>query len=123
MRMGLPAEGFLRHRGLILVAAGGAAAEAGLLTLVAPAARPIAPQATALPALAAYHDLRWLFADSQSWLGFAAILTAALLARSAVDTRCCGWPGRGSCGRRGWAARSSPAWRSLRSPGCCCRPW
>ena len=86
MRMGLPAEGFLRHRGLILVAAGGAAAEAGLLTLVAPAARPIAPQATALPALAAYHDLRWLFADSQSWLGFAAILTAALLARSAVDT-------------------------------------
>jgi hypothetical protein len=86
MRMGLPAEGFLRHRGLILVAAGGAAAEAGLLTLVAPAARPIAPQATALPALAAYHDLRWLFADSQSWVGFAAILTAVLLARSAVDT-------------------------------------
>jgi hypothetical protein len=86
MRMGLPAEGFLRHRGLILVAAGGAAAEAGLLTLVAPAARPIAPQATALPALAAYHDLRWLFADSQSWLGFAAILTAVLLARSAMDT-------------------------------------
>jgi hypothetical protein len=84
--MGLPAEGFLRHRGLILVAAGGAVAEAGLLTLVAPAARPIAPQATALPALAAYHDLRWLFADSQSWLGFAAILTAVLLARSAVDT-------------------------------------
>jgi hypothetical protein len=86
MRMGLHAEGFLRHRGLILVAAGGAVAEAGLLTLIAPAARPIAPQATALPALAAYHDLRWLFADSQSWLGFAAILVAALLARSAVDT-------------------------------------
>jgi hypothetical protein len=86
MRMGLPAEGFLRHRGLILVAAGGAVAEAGLLTLIAPAARPVAPQATALPALAAYHDLRWLFADSQSWLGFAAILAAALLARSAVDT-------------------------------------
>jgi hypothetical protein len=86
MRMGLQAEGFLRHRGLILVAAGGAVAEAGLLTFVAPAARPIAPQATALPALAAYHDLRWLFADSQSWLGFAAILTAVLLARSAVDT-------------------------------------
>jgi hypothetical protein len=86
MRMGLSAGGFLRHRGLILVAAGGAAAEAGLLTLAAPAARPIAPQATALPALAAYHDLRWLFADSQSWLGFAAILTAVLLARSAVDT-------------------------------------
>jgi hypothetical protein len=86
MFRGLPAGGFLRHRGLILVAAGGAVAEAGLLTLFAPAARPVAPQATALPALAAYHDLRWLFADSQSWLGFAGILTAALLARSALDT-------------------------------------
>ena len=82
----LPAGGFLRHKGLILVAAGGAVAEAGLLTLVAPAARPIAPQVTALPALAAYHDLRWLFADGQSWAGFAAVFTAVLLARSAVDT-------------------------------------
>ncbi len=82
----LPAEGFLRHKGLILVAAGGAVIEAGLLTLVAPAARPVAPQATALPALAAYHDLRWLFADGQSWAGFAAVFTAVLLARSAVDT-------------------------------------
>jgi hypothetical protein len=85
MLRGLPAEGFLRHRGLILVAAGGAVAEAGLLTLLAPAARPVAPQVTALPTLAAYHDLRWLFADSQSWLGFAGILTAVLLARAAVD--------------------------------------
>src|SRR5215469_5112689 len=85
MRMGLPAEGFLRHRGLILVAAGGAVAEAGLLTLVAPAARPIAPQTTSLPALAAYHDLRWLFADGQSWVWFAGALTLALLARSAMD--------------------------------------
>ena len=81
----LPAEGFLRHKGLILVAAGGAVIEAGLLTLVAPAARPVAPQATALPALAAYHDLRWLFADGQSWIGFAAVFTAVLLARSAMD--------------------------------------
>jgi hypothetical protein len=37
----LPAEGFLRHRGLILAAVGGAAAESGLLTLVAPAARSV----------------------------------------------------------------------------------
>jgi hypothetical protein len=86
MRVGIPAEGFLRHKGLILVAAGGAVAEAGLLTLLAPAARPVAPQVTALPVLAAYHDLRWLFADSQSWLGFAAVMVATLLARSAVDT-------------------------------------
>lgn len=61
-------------------------AEAGVLTLMAPAARPVAPQATALPALAAYHDLRWLFAGSQSWLWFAGIFTAALLGRSAMDT-------------------------------------
>src|SRR6202161_2119631 len=60
MRTELPAEGFLRHRGLILVAVGGAVTEGGLLTLLAPAARPVAPQVTAMPSLAAYHDLRWL---------------------------------------------------------------
>lgn len=86
MSRGNPAEGFLRHRGLILVAAGGAVTEAGLLALLAPAARPVAPQATALPVLAAYHDLRWLFADGQSWIGFTCVFVAALLARSAVDT-------------------------------------
>jgi hypothetical protein len=85
MRAGLTAGGFLRHRGLILAAAGGAVAEAGLLTLLAPAARPVAPQVTALPVLAAYHDLRWLFTDSQSWLGFAGMSLAALLVRSAAD--------------------------------------
>src|SRR5487761_1109313 len=81
MRARPPAGGFLRHRGLIL-----AVADAGLLTLIAPAARPVAPQVTALPVVAAYHDLRWLFTDSQSWLGFAAVLLAALLVRAAVDT-------------------------------------
>jgi len=86
MRVGLPAGGFLRHRGLILAAAGGAVAEAGFLTLIAPAARPVAPQVTAIPVLAAYHDLRWLFTDSGSWLGFAGIALAVLLVRAAVDT-------------------------------------
>jgi hypothetical protein len=86
MRAGLPAGSFLRHKGLILAAAGGAVAEAGLLTLIAPAARPVAPQVTALPVLAAYHDLRWLFTDSGSWLGFAGIMLAVLLVRAAVDT-------------------------------------
>jgi hypothetical protein len=86
MRAGLSAGGFLRHRGLILAAAGGAVAEAGLLTLIAPAARPVAPQVTALPVLAAYHDLRWLFTDSGSWLGFAGITLTVLLVRAAVDT-------------------------------------
>jgi hypothetical protein len=86
MRAGLPAGGFLRHKGLILAGAGGAVAEAGFLTLIAPAARPVAPQVTAIPVLAAYHDLRWLFTDSGSWLEFAGIMLAVLLIRAAVDT-------------------------------------
>jgi hypothetical protein len=81
----LPAEGFLRHKGLILIAAGGAVAEGGLLTLVAPGARSVAPQVTAVPSLAAYHDLRWLFADSQSWLWFAGLVVAVLVLRAALD--------------------------------------
>jgi len=83
---GLPADRFLQHKRLLLVAAGGAVAETGLLALVAPGARPVAPQATALPVLAAYHDLRWLFADGQSWPGFAGTVIVTLLARSTVDT-------------------------------------
>ena len=77
--------GFFRHRALILVAAGGAVAEAGFLTAFAPAARPVAPQVTALPSIAAYHDLRWVFADGGSWAGFAAIMLTVLLARAALD--------------------------------------
>jgi hypothetical protein len=60
-------------------------AEAVLLSFLAPAARPLAPQITALPPLAAYHDLRWLFAFNQSWLGFTAMLTLLLAARSGID--------------------------------------
>src|ERR1700735_1334751 len=85
MRTGLPAEGFLRHRGLILVAVGGAVTEGGWRTLVGPAARPVAPQVTAVPSLAAYHDLRWLFTDSQSWLWFAGLVAVVLIVRSALD--------------------------------------
>jgi hypothetical protein len=79
------AGAFIRHRGLIAFSAGGAMAEAVVLSFVAPAARPLAPQATALPPLAAYHDLRWLFAFNQSWLGFTAVLVLLLAARAAVD--------------------------------------
>jgi hypothetical protein len=79
------AGAFVRHRGLIAFAAGGAMAEAGLLSLLAPSARPLAPQVTALPPLAAYHDLRWLFAFNQPWLGFTGVLVLLVLARSAVD--------------------------------------
>src|SRR6202046_3349268 len=85
MRTGLPAEGFLRHRGLILVAVGGAVTEGGLLTLAGPAARPVAPQVTAVPSLAAYHDLRWLFTDSQAWLWCAGLARGVLIVRSALD--------------------------------------
>jgi len=88
MRAEHPGEGFLRHRGLIVASAGGAMAEVGLVTLLAPAApgaRVVAPQVTALPALAAYHDLRWLFAYSPSWLVFCAAVLVVLAARSAID--------------------------------------
>ena len=76
---------FFRHRGLIAFSAGGAMAEATVLSFLAPSARPLAPQVTALPPLAAYHDLRWLFAFNQSWLGFTAVLVLLVLARAAVD--------------------------------------
>ena len=76
---------FFRHRGLIAFAVGGAMAEAALLSFLAPSACPLAPQVTALPPLAAYHDLRWLFAFNQSWLGFTGVLVLLVVARSAVD--------------------------------------
>ena len=79
------AGAFVRHRGLIAFAAGGAMAEAMLLSFLAPSARPLAPQVTALPPLAAYHDLRWLFAFNQPWLGFTGVLVLLVVARSAVD--------------------------------------
>ena len=73
------AGAFVRHRGLIAFAAGGAMTEALLLSFFAPSARPLAPQVTALPSLAAYHDLRWLFAVNQSWLGFAGVVVLLVL--------------------------------------------
>ncbi len=80
-----PARGFLAHRGLIALAAGCAAAEAALLCAVAPAARALAPQVTAVPPLAAFHDLRWLFGYQQSWPTFALLLAGLLVARSALN--------------------------------------
>jgi hypothetical protein len=79
------AGAFFRHRGLIAFAAGGAMAEATLLSFLAPSARALAPQVTALPPLAAFHDLRWLFAFNQPWLGFTGALVLLVSARSAVD--------------------------------------
>ena len=75
------AAGFLAHRGLIAFATGAAMAEAGLLIAVAPAARALAPQVTALPPLAVFHDLRWLYSAQRSWLEFALLLAGLVLAR------------------------------------------
>jgi len=83
---GMPAEGFLRHRGLIALAIAGAVAEASLLTVFAPAARPIAPQITALPPLAIFHDLRWLFGYNRSWYGFELAYAALVFAQAAIST-------------------------------------
>jgi hypothetical protein len=79
------ARAFVRHRGLIAFAAGGAMAETTLLSFLAPGARSLGPQVTALPPLAAFHDLRWLFAFNQSWLGFTGVLVLLIAARSVVD--------------------------------------
>ncbi len=85
MRKARLTGGFFRHRGLIAFSAGSAMAEAAVLSFLAPRARPLAPQVTALPPLAAYHDLRWVFAFNQSLLGFTGVLVLLLLARSAID--------------------------------------
>jgi hypothetical protein len=119
MRIELPAgqgQGFLRHQGLILVATGGTVAEAVALTLWAPGARPVAPQLTALPSLAAYHDLRWIFADGQSWLGFAGVVLGVLVGRSALDTVLLrlAWP-RGAAAPR----RSRAFWSCLALTALC----
>jgi hypothetical protein len=83
---GRPAEGFLRHRGLIALAVGGALVEASLLTVFAPAARPLAPQITALPPLAIFHDLRWLFGYNRSWYGFELVYAGLVFAQAGLST-------------------------------------
>jgi F0F1-type ATP synthase assembly protein I len=83
---GGPAQGFLRHRGLIALAVGGALVEAWLLTIFAPAARPLAPQITALPPLAVFHDLRWLFGYNRSLWSFELAYGGLVLARATMST-------------------------------------
>jgi hypothetical protein len=80
------AESFWRHRGLIAFSAGCAMTEAAVLSAFAPAAKSLAPQITALPPLAVYHDLRWLFGYNRSWLEFTAGVVILLLGRSALNT-------------------------------------
>jgi hypothetical protein len=94
-RYAVPAEGFLRHRGLIAFSAACAMAEAGMLAVLAPAARSLAPQITAPPPLAVFHDLRWLFGYNRSWIEFAAGAVILVFARSALNTTLVrlAWPG------------------------------
>ena len=80
------ATGFLAHRGLIAFATGAPMAEAGVLVAFAPAARALAPQVTAVPPLAVFHDLRWLYSAQRSWLEFTLLLAALILARSVVNS-------------------------------------
>jgi hypothetical protein len=80
----LAGAGFLAHRGLMLVAAGGSMAEAAVVAVVAPGARALTPQITALAPLAIFHDLRWLYADRVPWPAFCATLLAVLAARATV---------------------------------------
>lgn len=78
-------RGFAEHQWLIALAVTGAVAETAMLSVLAPSARALGPQVTALPPLAAYHDLRWLFTFGESWLGFTLTLLGLLAARAAVD--------------------------------------
>ncbi|HEU5419167.1 MAG TPA: hypothetical protein VFV41_15860 [Streptosporangiaceae bacterium] len=57
-------------------------AEAALLLWLAPAARALAPQVTALGPLAVFHDLRWLYGYGGSWAGFILMLAALAVART-----------------------------------------
>lgn len=82
---GNAARGFLTHRWLLAAASGVAMTEAALLAALAPAARVLAPQVTALPPLAIYHDLRWLDGYGLSWPAFAALAVAAVVLRSAMS--------------------------------------
>jgi hypothetical protein len=77
---------FLAHRGLIALCCGTAMAEAFVLIVVAPAARALAPQVSALPPLAIFHDLRWLYSTQRSWLWFGLLLAGLLVARAALNT-------------------------------------
>src|SRR5260370_21761247 len=64
--------GFTACRGLIAVASAVPMAEAAVAGAVAPTARTLAPQVTALGPLAVFHDLRWLFAYGGAWPWFPA---------------------------------------------------
>ena len=85
-RPGARSDRFLAHQGLIGLCCGAAMAETFLLIVVAPAARALAPQVSALPPLAIFHDLRWLYSTQRSWPWFCLLLAGLLVARAALNT-------------------------------------
>ena len=80
-----PGREFLAHRALITLSAAAAMAEAALLCWLAPPARSLAGQVTAVAPLAVFHDLRWIYGYDRSWLGFAVLLAAVLGIRSVLN--------------------------------------
>lgn len=78
------------------VSAGGAVLEAvGLKAAGMVAALPLAPQATALPALAAFADARWILVYGTSWPALAGEALAAVAVQAAVLAAVvrAAWPG------------------------------
>jgi hypothetical protein len=61
---------------------------------------------TALPPLAAYHDLRWLFASGQSWFAFIGVLLGVLVVRAAIDAAfvLLAWPDQDQVPRPGFGS-------------------
>jgi hypothetical protein len=105
-RPSLRGDRFLAHRGLIALCCGTAMAEAFVLIVVAPGARALAPQVTALPPLAIFHDLRWLYSTQRSWLWFGLLLAGLLVARSTLNMAMI---------RLAWPAHLTPPLAALRA--------
>ncbi|HEY2238377.1 MAG TPA: hypothetical protein VGI21_06285, partial [Streptosporangiaceae bacterium] len=78
-------QGFLGRPGLITVAVAVAVAETAVVGALAPAARTLSPEVTALAPLAVFHDLRWLFGLGGAWPRFVLTLLAMVAARSVLD--------------------------------------
>lgn len=92
-----PALRVLRHRWPLFALCGGLAlVEALVLQLLGfRSALPLAPQVSAPASFAAYHDLRWVFTYSWSWLSVAWQLAALLAFRTVVSVAIVvlAWPG------------------------------
>ena len=99
-------------------------AEAALLCWLAPPARSLAGQVTAVAPLALFHDLRWIYGYDRSWAGFAVLLAAVLGIRSALNTALArlAWP-RNRAQHPAWRTCSAPRPGSPPWPACCCPRW